>query len=158
MATPPLMKTAFGIGALSYLREYHIFETHSGRNVPRGVGNSDVPEDIAQLYLTSPCSETTIVCFARSMAAVRVGGGGGAGLAGAAVFTGSLGAGSVLGADDSAGGGATIYMDHGARITSCPDSVPDYYFAVKTAKRTSSNTARHHARSQAAGLGAEGGT
>jgi hypothetical protein len=34
---------------------------------------------------------------------------------------------------------ATIYID-GLKSTSCPDSVPDYYFKIKTAKRTSSNT------------------
>src|SRR5258708_5661921 len=41
--------------------------------------------------------------------------------------------------DSTKSGAATIYID-GGRITSCPDSVPDYYFAVKTAKRTTSNT------------------
>jgi LptD protein len=41
--------------------------------------------------------------------------------------------------DSAKAGAATIYID-GGKITSCPDSVPDYYFAVKTAKRTTSNT------------------
>src|SRR5262249_2151081 len=34
---------------------------------------------------------------------------------------------------------ATIYV-RGGRITSCPDSVPDYYFAGRTMKRTSNGT------------------
>jgi len=41
--------------------------------------------------------------------------------------------------DSTKDGAATIYID-GGRITSCPDSVPDYYFQFKTAKRTTSNT------------------
>lgn len=39
----------------------------------------------------------------------------------------------------SAGAAATIYV-RGGRITSCPDSIPDYYFAGKTMKRTASGT------------------
>ena len=42
--------------------------------------------------------------------------------------------------DSAKSGAATIYIDHGAKLTSCPDSIPDYYFQVKTAKRTTSNT------------------
>jgi hypothetical protein len=34
---------------------------------------------------------------------------------------------------------ATIYIE-GLKSTSCPDSIPDYYFKVKSAKRTTSNT------------------
>jgi len=41
--------------------------------------------------------------------------------------------------DSAKSGAATIFID-GGRITSCPDSVPDYFFAVKTAKRTPSNS------------------
>ena len=39
----------------------------------------------------------------------------------------------------SGAGAATIYV-RGGRITSCPDSIPDYYFAGKTMKRTASGT------------------
>lgn len=41
--------------------------------------------------------------------------------------------------DSAKTGAATVYIN-GGRITSCPDSIPDYYFRVKTAKRTTSNT------------------
>jgi hypothetical protein len=40
---------------------------------------------------------------------------------------------------DSSAGKATIYV-RGGRITSCPDSVPDYYFSGKTMKRTANGT------------------
>ena len=58
------MKTACGIGAISYLREYHIFALHCGRNVPRGVGNFAEPEEIGHEYSAAPFSETTICCWA----------------------------------------------------------------------------------------------
>jgi hypothetical protein len=41
--------------------------------------------------------------------------------------------------DTAADGKLTLYM-RGGRITSCPDSIPDYYFSGKTMKRTPNGT------------------
>ena len=79
------MNTACGIGALSYFFEYHIFAVHCGWKVPRGVGNSAVPDETGHVYLTEPYSETVMRCVLRSMATFMVGAGGGAGFAGAAL-------------------------------------------------------------------------
>ncbi|HEY6219832.1 MAG TPA: putative LPS assembly protein LptD, partial [Gemmatimonadaceae bacterium] len=51
-----------------------------------------------------------------------------------------IAAGAVQLSPDSSGKPPTIYIDQGATLTSCPDSLPDYHFSIKTAKRTPANT------------------
>ena len=65
---PPLKKTACGMGAMSYWREYHMREAHCGRKVPVLVGVPARPEEIAQTDFTAPRSVMVRRWLARSSA------------------------------------------------------------------------------------------
>src|SRR6476660_4741570 len=75
---PPWKKTACGIGAPSYWREYHNLDAHCGLNVPVLVAKPSRPEEIGQVCLTLPSSITVRRWVPRSAFRTSVTGRGGA--------------------------------------------------------------------------------